>query len=488
MLKLLAAAEFATATTLLLLAIIVSPYHSIQWPEGGRFGAAILFASGVILAWLMVKHVAGKACKLLGAHVRTQRLLTLIVVGVIVQIVAAAITAPVPTSDFKAYLSLAERLASGAGYVDEAGHLAFWPPGLPLALTPLVWIFGANLVAVTAGNVLLFVLGAVAVWSISCRLFDRSIANVSVLLYTIWPTRILNAGLPGKESLTLAMLLVGTALCLKALDRTQRRSWALGIAAGGAFGLASLAQPGLLLFVLLIPIAFRFAARSLGIPAFAWRIGVILAGVMVCVAPWMIRNYIVFEGRFCGVATNGGSVFYRANNPLATGAWIAEGEIPITHLPELEQNRLGFALGLEWIKSHPADTLNISLRKLLYFLAGDDHGPYWAIFRGTGLKEDEAFRTNSSWRMAGYELARVSSWIFWIFFTALGARALLALRSQPSPATERFLPLIYPLLYSACVFMIFESGSRQHIAAAGPLFALAAFACVDSLKPSPRLA
>jgi len=481
MLETLATAEFMLAAALLLLAIVVAPYYAIQWPGGGWVGAAILIALGMALAWLMVRHVTQRIGATITAHLGGQWHLTLIV-GAVLQVGAAAITAPVPTSDFRMYLLLAEGLASGVGYVDDAGRLAFMPPGMPFVLTPFVWMFGANLVAVTAVNVVLFLLGALALWSIAFRLFGRSVANVSVALYTIWPTRILSAGLPAKETLTLAMLLVGAALSLKALSETERRPWAAGVAAGAAYGLASLAQPGFLLFLLTIPIAFRFAARSLGVTEFVTRIGVIMVGAMLCIVPWVLRNNMIFEGEFVGVATNGGSVFYRANNPRATGEWAAEGEIPITHLPELEQNKLGFALGREWIKSHPLDMLRLSLRKVTYLLASDDDGPYWGIFRGTGRNHDDSRRLNSSGRIAAFELASLASLVFWILFAAWGASALLALRSHRDPSAERLLPLIYPLLYSACVFSIFESGTRQHIAAAGPLFALAAFACHGSLN------
>jgi hypothetical protein len=62
---------------------------------------------------------------------------------------------------------------------------------------------------------------------------------------------------------------------------------------------------------------------------------VFAAGYSATVGLWQWRNCVVFEGRFCGISTNGGNVAYRANNPLATGLWTREGLVRITDLPEL---------------------------------------------------------------------------------------------------------------------------------------------------------
>ena len=190
--------------------------------------------------------------------------------------------------------------------------------------------------------------------------------------------------------------------------------------------------------------------------------------------PWHLRNCIIFDGQFCGLATNGGSVFYRSNNAFATGLWIEEGATAITHLPEIEQNRLGFALGKQWIIENPTDFLKLSIRKLAHLLGDDSHGAYWGILRGVGGSHDQAMSLASPTRMFLYHSAVFVSWIFWGTVASGAIRALLLFGKHRCRDGEYILPLIYPLMYSAVVFSVFESGSRQHMAALAALIILAA--------------
>ena len=70
------------------------------------------------------------------------------------------------------------------------------------------------------------------------------------------------------------------------------------------------------------------------------------------------------------VSDNGGDVFYRANNSLANGTYVYEGQ---TILPEdeVQRDRMGYQLGKHWIVSHPLQFLWLAERKLT-FLLGDD--------------------------------------------------------------------------------------------------------------------
>jgi hypothetical protein len=71
-------------------------------------------------------------------------------------------------------------------------------------------------------------------------------------------------------------------------------------------------------------------------------VAVIMAFAVV--APWSIRNYRVFDA-FVPISTNGGGVFYLANNPLATGHYTDIGEPDLTapKSDEVLWNRTGIA-------------------------------------------------------------------------------------------------------------------------------------------------
>jgi len=412
--------------------------------------AAAALSSGADRVYRLVGDLAGKMTFM---HIAAG--------GVLAQLAVALITQPVPVSDGRSYLSLAHLLATQLHYADETGARAFWPPGLPLFLSPFVALLGPGLPALTAANIVLYLLALAALWTLGRELFDTRVAALSALLFTLWPSRLLTAALASKENLTIAMMLCGLALCVLACRRGAVRRWHCAFGAGVAFGVAALAQPGLLLFTLGLPLCFRYAAgmglrRCVGL----WLLT--LCAAMLTLAPWHVRNCRLFDGQFCGLATNGGSVFYRANNPKATGGWIPEGEIRITHLPELEQNRLGFKYGKQWIRENPGDFVMLAVRKFGQLVRDDRYGAYWAVLRGAP-QPDAA-------RQRWFHAANIASWLFWMLIICCVARAMAAGRLMRADR----LPLLYPLLYCAAVFAVFESDRRQHMIALALLIVLAA--------------
>ena len=302
--------------------------------------------------------------------------------GSILQIAAAVVTAPVQSDDQRMYLQLAASLAQEHRYLAADGTLAFWPPGMPLFLSPFVALFGEGNFAVAVANLSLYALGAWAIHGLGRRIGGTEVARVSLCLFTLWPSRLLSAGLASKEGLVITAMLLGTLALLKSFD-TNRGTSVYAPLAGVVFGMAALAQPGLLLFVAVLFLPMRHAFKTNRL-RFVLNCSLVLVCAVLTLQAWQQRNCQLFKGEFCGVATNGGSVFYRANNPLATGLWTPDGEIKISHLPELEQNQRGYELGRKWIESHPQEFLILGLRKLIYLLAEDSEGAYRGIWRGYG--------------------------------------------------------------------------------------------------------
>src|SRR5262249_35722588 len=146
------------------------------------------------------------------------------------------------------------------------------------------------------------------------------------------------------------------------------------------------------------------------------------------------------------------------------------------HLPELEQNRVGYELGTRWVREHPRDMAALSIRKLVYLFGADDFGAYYAIYRGTGNDDKDTSQAVSSSRMTAFRVAALVSLVFWLLILAACLRALVVWWNQRAELRQLAysLPLIYLLLYSTVVFSVFESGSRQHMVATAPLLPLAA--------------
>src|SRR5205823_4707762 len=88
---------------------------------------------------------------------------------------------------------------------------------------------------------------------------------------------------------------------------------------------------------------------------------------------------------FVVISTNGGDVFYRANNPLATGGYIQRGEKDLVSLDvgEVERSRMGYELGKSWIRQNPDAFLALAMKKQILFLGDDAIGAYESLKRAT---------------------------------------------------------------------------------------------------------
>src|SRR6185503_8545942 len=112
-----------------------------------------------------------------------------------------------------------------------------------------------------------------------------------------------------------------------------------------------------------------------------WVAGVVtLLLAAAVVVPWSVRNYRVLHA-YVPISTNGGSVFYRANNPLADGSFSDRGERDLDGLrgDEVNWNRTGFAWGMEWIRRDPLGFLALIPKKMALLVASDSSSTSWAV-------------------------------------------------------------------------------------------------------------
>ena len=211
-------------------------------------------------------------------------------------------------------------------------------------------------------------------------------------------------------------------------------------------GFATLVQPS----YMLMPIAL-FLSELLGgvcVRKALIRTILIIIGLIIVVMPWSIRN-VQMLGQVVLVSTNGGDVFYRANNPLATGGYVAHGEVSL-NLPELEKNREGYRLGLEWIKNHPIDFLQLAVRKQVLFLGDDAAGAYESLKRGR-----ESGDVSGS-----YALIKAFCNGFWLM---LWIAVFLSPSWRIIHSSTRSLLLMAVFAYPLAIDSIFESGGRHHV-------------------------
>ena len=371
--------------------------------------------------------------------------------GLALRIAWLAAVPPVQTSDYQRYLNAARNLLAQHAFVETLnGHVfrAFTPPGLPLALAGAIRVLGDHAWTPAILNLLLYLATSMLLASMARRLVGQQGALISVLLFAIWPTNIALTGLAASEPLFLLLMVGSCYFQWLPPAAALRYSPVCGMAAG----LATLTRPT----ALTIPVLWAAFVLLKGVRAIKpWLSSIALATLFlaVTVAPWSFRNYSVLKS-FVPVSTNGGDVFYRANNPLATGSWTPRGERDLAPYldDEVLWNRTGFHWGMEWIRNHPSGFAKLAIKKQFLFLGSDETGVYWAVERPYPQRTTLA------------TVGRGLSDLWWLGMWVLLSFALI-LHGQALCRNPQFVSLLLPFLYFAGIHAIFESQERYHIPA-----------------------
>ena len=216
--------------------------------------------------------------------------------------------------DSAEYVQLADSLVAGQGYTLPNGAPGTRvPPLFPIVLAGLRTLPVDVVAASGVVNALFGAVTCVLLYWICRRTFaDPRVAPVAALGLAIYPFHLFNTGYVLKENLAIAALVLAVAVWIEAMYRQSSR-WAL--IAGLATGVAVLARyyptAGL-------PIAFVIGAgyerwRRAGFPWLRLIAG--LLGVLaVCVAPWVVRNWV--RSGALSLSTYGvGYYLYTSNGP-----------------------------------------------------------------------------------------------------------------------------------------------------------------------------
>lgn len=438
---------------------------------GIAFGIAVALAAALGLWVLRARLAAGFQAfgDRLAAVPRLRWLALVIAAGLLLRL-AWVLLFPAPfTSDGKAYYDLAARLAQGLSYQTPKAEWAAWPPGFPFVLLALFRLLGVGPAAVTTANLLLFTGTVLAVYALARR-FGEGTARLATLLLALWPNLIASAGAATKEMVIVFLLPVVLLLWLQAGEQTSpRRAAVTRLAAGLLFGYATLTQPAMLLMVGVFG-AWELLRRT-PLHRIAGRLALLGLGMAVVILPWTLRNQRVL-GQPVLISTNGGSVFYRANNPKATGGWIPDGERSLRGYDELTVDRLGYRWGKEWIRDNPGRFLLLSLKKQVLFLGDDAVSIYETLKRGLGQHGPL------------YTLAKLAANAYWWGIWALVLAAFLARRTLDATRRPETLLFLLTILYFWAIDSVFESGARHHLPLVGLLAILAASLAERDASPT----
>jgi hypothetical protein len=222
---------------------------------------------------------------------------------------AVMLSGPRVFDDPDNYLSLARSMATGNGFSLNGRPTAYRPPLYPLLLVPSISIPGDR--ASLAIALLHLSLGAGTVWLTAAAAKgsgltpERSIIAALVAAcdpVLVWQSRSVMTETP--TAFLLAAALAGLTW----------RGWCGPVLGGLGLGLAALCRPSMLAGAMLTVLASLFARpgeRRFRVE----RAGLLALTIILVLAPWMIRNLLIF-GEPVWTTTHGGYTLALANNPV----------------------------------------------------------------------------------------------------------------------------------------------------------------------------
>ncbi len=347
-----------------------------------------------------------------------------ILVGATVARIAVIIATPhyVPVNDASDYDHVAVSLASAGHYPASGvgGPSAFRPPGFPFLLAFVYDLVGTSSASARweAGRIAQALLGVVAValiFLVARRVWGRNAGLVGAALAAVYPPLVLVGSSLMSEPLFIVLTLAAVFAALKQRAAPERLRYAA--LAGALTGLAADTRGNGIFLVL--PLCFLVWSVR---PRRSWAsVRAPLALIAVCVlvlAPWAIRNTIIF-GEFVPLGTEDGYSLIgtyndaardNPNNPALWTPLLA----PVLRLhhahPSWSEARISDQLvteSIDFVRAHPAYPLDVV---------------FWSLVRllnlpGPGLEHQLA----PVWGYPGW-LAVVSVYAFWV----VGIVAILA--------------------------------------------------------------
>lgn len=343
---------------------------------------------------------------------------------------------------------MARSLAAGGGYVEDGTPTAYWPVGYPALIAAFYVVFGFHYLPVIILQAVLGAATAVLTWRLASLFWAERSARAAGLIVAVLPSQVAYA----------ARLFPAVAFGFVAVAATyviiKYRRWVAAAGAGFLTGAGALAAPVLLplpgMFFVIDLLAGRNWRRGLG------RAAVAAAVMAAVVAPWTYRNWRVF-GVLVPVSTNGGVISWMGNNAGADGCYTfpLSPANPLWRVSdEVQRDRLGRALTLDFIRRHPGSFLKLVVPKFANLYASDVSAfQYGAAVYGVDVA--------ASARGFPARLSQGLYALLWLGF----AVALFKWRRRTFAGTEGKMPLAAALVvpaYLTVFYLVFHGLDRYH--------------------------
>lgn len=235
-----------------------------------------------------------------------------------------------PVYDAAAYAEIAANLERGEGFSlgrDATQPAGNYSPGLPLLTAGIYEASGG--VHERLARVVLALVGALGVffaYLIGRRLRGPAAGLFGAAAVAIYPALLEYQGMLMSEPLAAALLSAAVFAILWAAEEDRLAGWLIP---GLLLGALALTRPEYLAISLPIAVVvFARGGRDRWRPCLA-QAAMLLAGLVVVLAPWTVRNAVVLE-RFVPVSTGGGQVLFAGSympsggDPERVGAEVLE--------------------------------------------------------------------------------------------------------------------------------------------------------------------
>ena len=279
-------------------------------------------------------------------------------------------------TDEHQYVHMAQRILDGQGFVSENGELSSIAPLYIFSLAGIFSIFGSSLAVPHVIGSLFGIMIVILGYAISLELFrSERAALLTAGVCAIYPSLVIYSGLLVTETLYIVLFLSALLVALKMIETM---TVGMGMFLGSVAALATLTRAVFFGFfpILLISIWWmRKGKRRHGVKP------LILALIVWCLvlSPWTVRNYNVHHA-FVPVSTGGGKVLLAGNNPFAPKSfravgfdeWLRQqalerGVRNLNALPEIELFSVYKSIALDFMLSHPFETLRLAVQKMHIF-------------------------------------------------------------------------------------------------------------------------
>jgi len=258
------------------------------------------------------------------------------------------------TADAADYHRLATNLAVDHGYIAPDGSPTAWrPPGYPFFLAGIYSIGGVNVFIACLIQVILGGLTALALMYLAMSVFDQKVAIVSGVIAALYPGFIYLPRLLLSENLAILLLLLSIIVAVRLMrfgesvallerqgkdalenvgyaektGNAERRNY-FPVILGFLLGLSVLARgANLITAALLLGLILLATWRVEGFAKASGRVFLVTLAMAFTLAPWVIRNYIVFH-RLTPMTAQDGIALYASYWPPRVGSKLIWGNLP----------------------------------------------------------------------------------------------------------------------------------------------------------------